>query len=424
VLSVAVSCALAGSNALARPVLLEATVLDTLPDGSPRPIRAGDTVRIDTRWSEDSLTVTGDYVELDGSSAGAFVETLGPVLYRLHHQVPLDTTTRDGAELAIFVTAVNPSGEDSTFVAVRLCLSNAPPRWVSSELENPSIFGYRGGDSLYIATRWCSRDTLDLQIELDARAIAPEFEPDDARVVQREAGPCALFRIGWRIPVLADARAPDGDSLLLRITARDSGCGAGLDATVVVKLDSSGPETIPTLDPFPAETTSDSLRISGFAPGANGVAVLLNDALYVRLLVDAQERFETTVPLEENRSNKLAVWGEDFVGNRTRTSEARTITRVSDSGLALPRPFVRGEDEIVLRDPSGLGAAEISLFDLSGACLRRWQVGAQRLEFRAAWDGLDAAGDRAGQGLYLVRATWRPASGKMREQTAPLVLGE
>lgn len=45
---------------MARPVLLETTVLDTLPDGTPRPLRDGDTVRFDTRWSEDSLSLTAD----------------------------------------------------------------------------------------------------------------------------------------------------------------------------------------------------------------------------------------------------------------------------------------------------------------------------------------------------------------------------
>lgn len=420
-----------GAAAAERPLLLSWTQVDPSVLGVPQPLRNGDTLRITTTWDQDSLEIHADCRSI--SPGRVSIERTAPREYLIIHEVPDSNATPDATNLAISLLAVNAELDSTLENSPRVCLSNHPPRLVRAFLVNPPT-AYTRGDSIVIATRWASPDSASLLVTPDFRAIQPAFSPDGAIVTVVGGGnfgdepDATYYRIAFRVPIRVisednpEGHAPDGVDLSIPITALDTGCGSRTETVIRVNLDTTPPSELPSLDPLPSETTADSVQVSGAAPGAFQVALFRNDSIQKRVSVDAGSgRFTAWVNLTADRRNKIHVKAEDELGNAGAQSAAAFVVQLRSPGLAVPRPYKR-EAEIVFRSLEPVTGLELRLFDLEGSCLRVWNPSGQLRDYRFGWDGLDADGIRGGQGMYLLRATWRAADGRAQTETTSLFL--
>ncbi|MBK8231103.1 MAG: hypothetical protein IPK72_11055 [Candidatus Eisenbacteria bacterium] len=419
------------AQAAERPLLLSWSQVDPSVLGVPQPLRNGDTLRITTVWDQDSLDIHADCRAI--SPGRVSIERTAPRQYLIIHEVPDSNATPDATNLAISLLAVNAELDSTLENSPRVCLSNHPPRLVRAFLVNPPA-AYTRGDSIVIATRWASPDSASLLVTPDFRTIQPAFSPDGAIVTVVGGGnfgddPDAIYyRIAFRVPIRAlsednpEGHAADGVDLAIPITALDSGCGSRTETVIRVNLDTTPPQEIPSLDPLPTETTADSVQVSGTALGAYQVALFRNDSIQKRVPVEVGTgRFTSWVNLTADRRNKIHVKAEDELGNAGAQSVAAFVIQLRSPGLAVPRPYKR-DAEIVFRSLEPVTGLELRLFDLEGSCLRVWNPIDQVRDYRFGWDGLDVDGIRGGQGMYLLRATWRAADGRARTETASLFL--
>lgn len=411
------------------PVLVSFALLDTLPNGAPRAVRNGDTVRILTHWDQSDLNLTADFFSIAPNDAGVTaIENLGGGLYRLVHALPDPIERRDGANLPVVLTAVSAEGVTTVENSVRLCLSNHPPRFVRSAIVDAQEYGYRGGDSLYVRTAWETTRDLALLATADFRALEPTLGEEEIQGVLERSDTTGVdavvhtFLLRYRIPLLPENRGQDG-TYALPTACVDDGCGRSIDYSIRILLDTTSPDTIPTFDTLPSETDADSILIRGTVDSQTlRVALLRNDVVQRRVPVDTtHRRFEAWLVLDPNKENKITAWGEDPVGNRTRSSASQFVFQVRQAALTFEQPFVRG-GAIEVRDPGGANDLEVRLFDLEGSCLELWRAPGSQLEHHVSWDGVDRGGNRARQGLYLLRASWRNTSGRRRELTRQLLL--
>ena len=412
------------------PVLESWEQIDPSNLGQAVPARNGDTVRIATHWNQDSLTVSANCGEI--SDGPVSVIHTGLREYLIVHTIPLENARPDG-NARILITAVR-----DTFRTVEnspgVCLSNHPPSIDRVLLVDPPASAYTRGDTIQIASKWQSWDSL-LFVTADFRAIQPSYTIDRAQDVIVSGANFGdsldtryhLISFVVPFPLVSpdspDGHGPDGLGLVIPLTAIDRGCGLTQDATIQVNLDTTPPDSLPQVDPLPLETTADSVHVEGTAPGAVRVSVWRNDGFQFRSPVDlVTRRFAFTLKLSDDRQNKIYVKSEDLPGNPTVQSNIQFVTQVRSPGFAIPRPYRRSQS-IVFRRLEGARELELRLFDLEGACLRVWQAETTAREYRFDWDGTDAQGNRAGQGMYVLRATWRELDGGgSRSESAGLFL--
>jgi len=407
---------------------------DPARDGVALPLRNGDTLRIVTEWNRDSLDISIDCGAI--SSGTTQVERIAARQYLIVHQIPLDRPGRDAANLPVVITASAP-GDSAAVIdsSPRVCISNHPPTPSRVFLVNPPPFGYTARDSVRIASKWASPDSTELLVTGDFSAIQPNFKPESVRLrflsgtAFGDSPDAVYYEVSYRIPGTLfsvdepDGRVHDGKGFIIPIVATDPGCGLTEDRSISIDLDSTPPSAAPVLDPLPSETTMDSLLIGGTAAAAVRVAINDNGEI-TRIPVDTlTHRFEGWIHLQglPDRQHRIYGKSEDAVGNGSTPSPTYLITQVATPGFIIPRPY-RRDRTIVFRRPTGFRDLEIRLFDLEGSCLRRW-TSENNLDFRFEWDGLDAKGVRAGQGLYLLRASWIGAlDGRTHDETTTIVL--
>jgi hypothetical protein len=419
--------------------LAPATVPDSLPV-----LVGGDTIHLLTRWvvpngagTADSLNVTADFSRLDPPRPGApgnqAVATLGEGGGRYDVHYTLTGSRRDSSGIGIPLLAYGPPGRAARFTdhSVKVCLSNHPPVHLSSELirnGDPPYPPYRSGDSVIIETRWESHDNLALRVTADFSEIDTlRLEP---RAYDRTGG---LFLIRYRLPLAKEDMLPDGSGKVIRIIARDSGCGVTSDASVRIDIDTEPPPAdLVQMDPLPLVTSAESLVVSGEAPQAARVLLLRNKAWQVTVLPDSvTSRFSGKIELLLGE-NRIQVRTEDAAGNPTLPypSTPRIVTRLQAATLAIGLPYSRTDkptesaDDIALRNPEPMTGTVVRIFNLEGDCVweERPDPGVPLLEHRFHWEGTDRAGDRAPQGYYLVRAEWRGPDGKGQSITKGLLL--
>lgn len=412
------------------PALLRWVPLDSLSNGQPRPLRSGDTVRLETFWSEalDTFEVNFSQFGPHGTETTT-IEKLSGTRYRVSHPLHFRTDTPDAADLRAVVVGRDSVGNGDTLaLSPGFCVNNHDPVWLSTELVDANPEGFRGGQEIVIHTRWRLRDAAGSVAAADFRSL--QIDTTSAFVVgslrssvEDSLGWIEEFEIRYRVPVAPEDRRADGRNLVIPIECADLDCGLTVQRNLAVNLDTSAPADRPVLDPLPAETTADSLLVRGQIFGETArVAVLRNDIVLFKVSADTlAHRFETWVVLEPDASNKITVWGEDPVGNRTPASAAQHVFQVRANALEMADPFV-ADETLRLLDPAGLSAMSIRIYDLEGRCLRSFRDDGPRLEYSVVWDGRDDGGTRAGQGPYIVHAQWRSGGRREREVKRPFLL--
>ena len=384
-------------------------------------VHNGETVRLITRWDREDLALSADFFSIaPEDTARAFVEELGGGEYRIVYQIPADNPAPDGSGRAITLIAEDERGERTIDESVRLCLSNSPPVLLESRID-PLLPLYTRGDTVRVVSRWSSAlGTTNMTVGLDVSEIQPGFSGLVQATREGAAGADSFVAL-FRIPFQREQVAMDGPGLALPLVGRDAGCGIVRDEVLRFDLDVTPPSQLPLLDPLPAQTSADSIRVTGVAPEAALVGVLSFSTFRTFVAPDSAGRFAGTIELLPDRPNPITVLSEDAVGNRTLQTEAVRVLQVSGAALAVPTPFTRGS-EILLRDPRGLREVTVRLFDLEGSALREWRLDAGGLEQGFVWDGTDANGDRARQGYFLLRAEWTRDDGSRSETVVGLVL--
>lgn len=412
---------------------------DTLPDGSPRPLRAGDTIEIFSRWVvpdsaalADSLTVTADFSQLEPGVGGndavrARREPGG--IYRAVYTLGLAESRSDTSGIQIPLTATGPTGTH-TDRRIEVCLSNHPPLHRLTSILNPKGAAYRTGDSLVIETVWATRFRSPLRLTADFSQIVADTAEARPRVVRLGE---SVYRIFWRLPFDRELMLPDGSGKHVPILARDAGCGeTWSDVLLPLDIDTEPPDPAALfLDPLPTVTTAESLRVAGRAPGA--VVVLVFRDLSVKGIAEVDSltgAFSATIALAQDE-NRIQIKAEDLAGNPTPLypSTPVLVTRVAGAVLQVSAPYSREDrigvtsDDIRLRDPSGMEDARVRIFNLEGDCLWEQAFGPGKVMERVFhWPGRDRSGARAPQGYYLVRGEWRDGGGRARSLTQGLLL--
>lgn len=403
------------------PVLLEWTFEGSFETIDDEPVvRNGETVRLRTRWDREGLALFADFFAIaPEDSARAFVEELGGGEYRIVYAIPADNAAPDGSGRVITLIAEGPPGERTIDESVTVCLSNRPPVLVRSRID-PLLPIYTRGDTVRVVSTWSSAlGTAGMSVGVDVSHIQPG---QSALVPGVRFGTLPdSFVVEYRIPFNREDIAMDGHDLVLPLVGRDAGCGITTDTHLTFTLDVTPPAHLPTIDPLPAQTSADSIVVSGFAPGAARVGILSFSTFRVFVEPDSSGRYAGTIELLPDRANPITALSEDAVGNRTLQTEAVRVLQISAATLLVPAPFTRG-DEFLLRDPRGLQDVSVRLFDVEGSALREWRVESAGLERAFAWDGTDANGERAGQGYFFLRAEWTDHGGARRKETVGLIL--
>ena len=407
-------------NAATPPVLLEFARLDTLDDGSGRPLENGDTFRIWTRWNRDGLAISADVFELAPEDTVApHVERVGVGEYTVTYRVPPDNPRPDGSNIRICLIAQDQDGEIATDCSIRVCLSNHDPVHIKSYLRD-ARHAFRGGDTLHIVTLWESPSGLPLRVGADASRLQPSL--GDSLLPAREENDSLL--IIYRIPTAEEDRGEDGMGIVIPIIAREiGGCGFGEYRAVRMTLDTTPPDTAaPVVDPLPAETMEDSVLVSGqTTPEAHQIA-LTREGVFQRYVgLDETGRFAGMLALLPDRPNQIRVWAEDSLRNRTQSSEPQIVIQVKSRRIFFEEPFVSGSD-LQIQDPSGVHDLRLRIFDLEGTLLREWSYAGASFLREVPWDARDQDGNRLSSGYYLVRAEWRNGEGAARESTEGLIL--
>jgi hypothetical protein len=409
------------ADAAIDPVLLEFARLDTLDDGRPRSLRNGDTIRIWTRWDRDSLLVSADFFALAPDAEPAFVEDLGGGEHKIIFTIPVENHVSDASGIPVPITAEDQRGRVTTDNSVRVCLSNHPPLFLASRIAEKRDV-YTRGDTLRMVSAWQSTNFPASLLKVSADVSAIEPATADTTFPATFDADADSFFVEYRIPFNRDLLGPDSHSITVPLVCRDPGCGITYDYSNVIALDATPPDSVPVLDPLPAETNEDSILVRGSSTGATLVGLLTFGTFRSFVAPDSLTgRFEGSVVLTPDRENRITAVAEDEVGNRTVQSEPRFVKQVSTRSMEIPQPFTRG-GEIIVRDPGGIERLSVRLYDLEGVCLQEWTVPGPVLEQSFTWDGRDRNGDRARQGYFLLRAEWRDASGRSRNLTEGLIL--
>ena len=409
------------------PVLVDWEVLAPLDgSGNQRPLVNGDTIRLLTYWDRDSLLVSADPFSIaPADTVRPSTIQRGPGEYEVVYRVPPENERQDASDLALVLLAEDLDGLSTMDSSVRFCLSNDHPVHVETEID-PVRRTYRALDVFTVRSVWLSTSRLPLSIELDVDRVAPGANP----VVQTPEGiGDSLFTaiFDYTLPN-RDNLGPDGVDLPLPITCREiGGCDSvRLERPITVGIDTTPPDTIgPVLDLLPAQSSADSLLVSGTTTTEAARAGFTRQGTTVRYSdVDpVTGRFQSYIKLIHDAENAIRAFAEDSLGNRTRSSDPQYIQQVSAFRIDFERPFLRG-GEVRVGDPNGLSDLHLGIFDLEGRLVRQWSTRESALTHAWEWDGTDMEGDAVRQGYYIVRATYTRPDGRKAEKSAGLVLGD
>lgn len=411
------------------PVLIDWEILAPLDfTGTPRPVQNGDTIRLRTRWDREGLHVAADAYELaptDTTRPAVF--PIGPGEFEIVYTVPTDNVRSDAADLPFRLVAEDASGASTIDASIRFCLSNRQPRHLESRLLLPREV-YRGGDTLFVESRWVSGNRLPLTLEMDVERVEPNASrPVAGELTEVFGDTLYAFEFAYRIPPLRDNRGPDGVGLLLPLSCQETGgCGLRRFEDLRFSLDTTAPDTgAPVLEPLPSETTADSVFVRGrTVVEAARVALSRQNVFFSYVPVDpGSGAFSGWVRLLADEENAIRAWAEDELGNRTRSSDPLLVRQVSTFEIAFDTPFTRG-GTLRIADPGGVWDIRLGIYDLEGRLVREWREPGPLLDRSWVWDGDDADGDAVRQGYYLLRAAWRESDGTGQERTVGLVLGD
>ncbi len=420
-----------------RPVLLRVAVQDSLPDGTPVPVRRSDTIRLKTWWTvpdapastADSLVVAADFSELDGNLGETDVVSLGggTGAYLIVHQVSDSIVRPDGSGKRVPITAWGPDGFTND-TRLRFCLSNRPPLHLETRILDPKPAPYRMGDSIRIVTRWHSGDGLPMNVRADLSNIL--VDPDGVAQRITQAGD-STFLVRFRLPLSGDNLHEDGMNKAIPIGCGDAGCGFTVDRSLAIDLDTNPPPSEGLyLDPFPYEVTDrDSILVSGRAPEAAFAFILRDRTVRAEFVPDPRNdwRFEGKIALTVGR-NSIQARSVDEAGNSTPLTAALIIYRAEVAALSVPVPYSRhdasgsAEDDIILLDPEGISTARIRIFTLEGDCVAESVASDPGQRYAWHWDGRGDDGRRASQGYYIVRGEWTDINGRRRQAVKGLLL--
>ncbi|MEZ4651259.1 MAG: hypothetical protein R3E97_21200 [Candidatus Eisenbacteria bacterium] len=409
------------------PVLVDWEVLAPLDGtGEPRSLVNGDTIRLLTYWDRDSLLVSGDPFSIAPTDTGR-PSTIqrGPGEYEIVYTVPPDNPRQDGADLAFVLLAEDLDGLSTMDSSVRFCLSNSHPVHVETTID-PIRRTFRALDVFTVTSVWLSNSRLPLSVELDLERVAPGA----TRLVQAPQGQgdslyTAIFE--YTLPG-RDRLGPDGEGLPLPVICREvGGCDSvRLERPVTIGIDTTPPDTTgPVLDLLPAQTSADSILVSGTtAPEATRAGLTRQGSTVRYADVDPiTGRFESYIKLIHDTENAIRAFAEDSLLNRTRSSDPQYVQQVSAFHIEFDRPFLRG-GEIRVGDPDGIRDLRLALYDLEGRLVMNWSAPEFSLTHAWEWDGSDLDGDPVRQGYYIVRAEYTHTNGRKAEKSAGLVLGD
>jgi hypothetical protein len=333
------------STALA-PVFKGSSVLD--PGDA---VRNGDTAHFYAFYDSAQYAVTADFSALDGTASdpvpGTYIGDLpidaGDPLhawpcYAFLRTIAAANSRGDDDGILVPVTASNPLTQESvTNSVVRFCLSNHPPRHLTTRVmgdaDRFTVFGVdtlytvRNGDSLQLETTWRFH-AIPFFTQADFAALDDSFAADRVYYALVAAPSDSEQTHGIYYELDERAQGSGTAALPVRIRATDGGCGRD-SVTLRILIDNDPPAGTPIFRDLPAEVGVPTLPIHGVAPaGSHDLLVVLNHVTERVLdLVPVGDSlvFQDSLELQPG-ANHLIAYARDAVGNRSLPSTAHTVT--------------------------------------------------------------------------------------------------
>jgi hypothetical protein len=377
--------------------------------------RNGETIVLTVEADAPGYTVTGNFAAIDTDPGDTQTIDLGNGRYELRHTLSSSNGKVDAANLLIPIRVTDRSGNFTNYNSLRLCLSNAPPRFLGARTVNAPEGAYRNESLIQIETTWDSPDTL-LTILADFRGLDSAYD-STMYVTSRLSG--NRYLSSYRLSE-ANIR-PDG-TYLVPITARDRGCGASPMTTIAIALDTQGGAQ-PAFEDPPAGVRSAGYTLRGTAEGSNRVIIVRNDVLVDTFAVDAEGRFAAAVTLVPG-DNRFTAEGLDPAGNKTVRSPAVTIILVTGGFVSIPVPFRPGDILEVGASRAARGL-RVEFWTLAGDLARVLTSDTANDVYRVAWDGRDAAGERLNSGplIVIIRTDFVDGGGETERRAIVLTAG-
>ncbi len=390
------------------PLELDHTPPQFLSFRPPVPDRVKNGQRVDFSVVMDrpNYTLHVDFSALDSEAAGRSVAVAdsGNGAYGISYVVSEFNSIPDGTDKIIPITATDLAGNTATDEGfVRLCLSNQPPRHVSTVLrENQGPFST--GDQIVLRTTWTDGRWSTSQpptVTADFGKVDSEFSDrkDKMNVVPVTVTTAtAVYDIAYTISSGNDFNQGTPFIGIIVSDNPDLGCGSTtVSDAISVQYDAVDPDR-PEFDPVSAVTRVPVITLSGIAEGADLVQILLNDAVIDTFTVDGLSHFsgEVTLAPGENRFTGIGI---DLAGNTSRTSFPVEVFFVEGNVFDVPGRFSPGSEFFVaLQGQASL--VTVRVFNLDGVEIARVSDGPGDL-FRIPWDGTDDTGHLASSGPYI-----------------------
>jgi len=314
-------------------------------------VRNGDTAYFYAFYDSAQYAVTADFSNLDRTAsapvAGTWIGNL-PIdpsdtlhvwpCYAIQHVISGENPTADDDGLLVPVTARHPLTQETvTNAVVRYCLSNHPPRHLTTRVigdadrftpfGGDTLYTVRNGDSLRLETTWRFH-AIPFFTQADFAALDDSFAAD--RVYYALAAAPSDSEQTHAIYYELDERAQGAGTapFPVRIRAIDGGCGRD-SVTLQVLLDNDPPTGSPVFQGLPAEVAVPDLPIHGVAPaGSHDLLLVLNHATERVLdLIPVGDTlvFRDTLQLVPGM-NHLIAYARDAAGNRSLPSTGHTVT--------------------------------------------------------------------------------------------------
>ena len=288
-------------------------------------VRNGDTILIDAYMDRPSYRVVADFSRVDNDTASLFTSVLdhGDGRYTIRRFLSEASTVPDGRDLPVTLTYTDLAGNVLKDSSLKVCLSNRPPRLVSSRVLNEAGPVVRKDSIVNIETIWESSDTL-LTLTADFSGIDSEWSVGNL-LISRFAG----NRYNIRYTISSDNTIVDGPGYLVTFQATDHGCGISDLETITLELDNDAGDR-PILDALPISTRSSTVAVEGSATGSYRVEILRNNVVVDTVLTSEAGRFAGVATLTSG-VNTITVKGIDPAGNATPASLPGSILYLTEA---------------------------------------------------------------------------------------------
>ncbi len=382
------------------------------------PARNGERVDFTVTYDGEDYAISPDFSQLDSNWSPGHpfgISDQGGGVYDISYPVSESNTRPDGNHKDIRLTATDPAGNtNATPVSglVLLCLSNEPPRLVSTELLG-NRGPFKNGEQIDLLARFVG-GLGDLQVGANFSSLDDKFDPGKVVVVQRsDAGAdTSAYEIAYRI---SNTNGYEARSVRIPITVADDpqeGCGSTLGYTDLIGIDNERPAA-PTIDPVAGVVRSPLLILSGHTADAADtyrVQILFGETVVDTFAVGATGSWSGQVALAEGQ-NRILAKTIDAAGNISLASKPAEVFYVQSDFIQVPGRFAPG-DEFFLGLLRPASAVTVHIFNLEGVEIARVAAESGDL-FRITWDGKDNTGSLASSGPYLAAVEVHDREGRV-----------